>query len=50
MMLSMTPKGAPDGHQKTEIKIRKDRTQIVTYGKTPRQERRPRSAEAHRYN
>src|ERR1700676_2604080 len=47
MMLSLT-QGEPDGHQQTEIKIRKVRTQILSYGKTPRQEQRPGSTEAHR--
>jgi len=40
--------GGPDGHQQIEIKIRKDRTQTVSHGKTPRQEQRPHSIEAHR--
>jgi hypothetical protein len=40
MMLSLN-EGESDGHQQIEIKIRKDQTQIVSRGKTPRQERRP---------
>jgi len=47
MMLSLIP-GEPDGHEHIEIKIRKDGTQIFSHGKTPRQERRPHSIEAHR--
>ena len=49
MMLSLT-KGEPHGYQKTEIKIRKVRTQILSYRKTPRQEYRPGWAEALRCN
>ena len=46
MMLSLIP-GEPNGHKQIEIKIRNDRTQIVSQGKTPRQEQRPGSVEAH---
>ncbi len=48
MMLSL--KGEPHGYQKNEIKIRKGNAQIVSHGKTHRQEQRPNSTEAHRYN
>jgi hypothetical protein len=47
MMLSLIP-GEPNGYKQIEIKIRNDRTQIVSHGKTPGQEQRPRSTEAHR--
>jgi hypothetical protein len=46
MLLSLTPRRT-DGHEQIEIKIRNDRTQIVSQGKTPRQEQRPGSVEAH---
>jgi hypothetical protein len=46
MMLSLI-QGEPDGHEQIEIKIRKDGTQIVSHGKTPCQEQRPHSIEAH---
>ena len=42
----VAPSGEPDGHEKIEITIRKDRAQID--GKTPRQEQRPYPIEAHR--
>jgi hypothetical protein len=48
MMLSLIQGRA--SHEQIEIEIRKDRAQIVSHRKTPRQEQRPGSIEAHRCN
>jgi hypothetical protein len=48
MMLSLIPRESQDGHHQIEIKTREDCTQIVSDNKTPHQEQRPGSIEAHR--
>jgi hypothetical protein len=48
MMLSLMPRGEPDGQQQTKTKTRQDATQIVSGNKTSRHEQRPGPIEAGR--